>query len=249
MRYPGRLDEALAAWLEGKSQALRAGAATMRDRYAGGGTSQGVDLAAYVTTRMPATFAANARVLAEVALLLPDFNPGTLRDVGAGPGTAGWAALQQWQEIGSVEQVEASHPFRSLAAVLNAESGLEALRHARLVSGDIRSPGRVAADLVLASYVLAELPEREAVAAATALWRETRDVLVFVEPGTPAGFARLKAVREHLLKAGANLVGPCTHDAPCPLAAGDWCHFKVRLQRSRAHLHAKGARVPFEDAL
>jgi len=27
----------------------------------------------------------------------------------------------------------------------------------------------------------------------------------------------------------------------------DWCHFSVRLARSRAHMHAKGASVPFED--
>ena len=27
----------------------------------------------------------------------------------------------------------------------------------------------------------------------------------------------------------------------------DWCHFSVRLARSRAHMHAKAARVPFED--
>ena len=27
----------------------------------------------------------------------------------------------------------------------------------------------------------------------------------------------------------------------------DWCHFSERLQRSRDHMIAKGARVPFED--
>ena len=75
MRYPGRIDEAVVAWLEGKGQTLKAGTAALRERYAASGTSQGVDLPAYVTTRLPATFAANARVLGEVARLMPHFNP------------------------------------------------------------------------------------------------------------------------------------------------------------------------------
>jgi ribosomal protein RSM22 (predicted rRNA methylase) len=29
--------------------------------------------------------------------------------------------------------------------------------------------------------------------------------------------------------------------------APDWCHFSVRLSRSRDHMHAKKAAVPFED--
>jgi ribosomal protein RSM22 (predicted rRNA methylase) len=31
------------------------------------------------------------------------------------------------------------------------------------------------------------------------------------------------------------------------MAAPKWCHFAVRLPRSRAHLRAKDAEVPFED--
>ena len=43
------------------------------------------------------------------------------------------------------------------------------------------------------------------------------------------------------------MIGPCTHAAVCPMAGTDWCHFKTRLQRGRAHMHAKAASVPFED--
>jgi ribosomal protein RSM22 (predicted rRNA methylase) len=31
------------------------------------------------------------------------------------------------------------------------------------------------------------------------------------------------------------------------MTGSDWCHFTVRLPRSRAHMHAKAATVPFED--
>ncbi len=31
------------------------------------------------------------------------------------------------------------------------------------------------------------------------------------------------------------------------MTAPDWCHFSQRLPRSRDHMHAKGASVPYED--
>ena len=68
-----------------------------------------------------------------------------------------------------------------------------------------------------------------------------------VEPGTPAGYARIIALRQQLIGEGAHVAAPCPHDAACPLIAQDWCHFSQRLQRSRAHKQVKGADVPFED--
>jgi ribosomal protein RSM22 (predicted rRNA methylase) len=72
-------------------------------------------------------------------------------------------------------------------------------------------------------------------------------VLVIVEPGTPAGFARILSCRSALLAAGARIVAPCPAPYPCPIISPDWCHFAQRLPRSRAHLRAKSAEVPFED--
>src|SRR5262249_57216785 len=34
---------------------------------------------------------------------------------------------------------------------------------------------------------------------------------------------------------------------PCPLEAPDWCHFAVRVARSRVHRQTKRADVPWED--
>jgi ribosomal protein RSM22 (predicted rRNA methylase) len=79
------------------------------------------------------------------------------------------------------------------------------------------------------------------------MWVKTRDTLLIVEPGTPAGYARILAVRRQLIASGAHVAAPCPHDGECPLAAPDWCHFTQRLPRSRAHKQLKSAELPYED--
>jgi len=102
-------------------------------------------------------------------------------------------------------------------------------------------------DEVIASYVIGELGERERRPLAEAMWAKTRDTLLVVEPGTPAGYARIIALREQLIATGAHVAAPCPHDGRCPLSAPDWCHFSQRLSRSQAHRQVKGAELPFED--
>jgi ribosomal protein RSM22 (predicted rRNA methylase) len=95
--------------------------------------------------------------------------------------------------------------------------------------------------------MIGELGAAERIALAELLWTSARDTLVVVEPGTPAGYGRIIAVREQLIASGAHVAAPCPHDNRCPLRAPDWCHFTQRLPRSRTHLQVKGAQVPFED--
>ena len=79
------------------------------------------------------------------------------------------------------------------------------------------------------------------------MWAKTRDTLLVVEPGTPAGYGRIIALRAQLIAAGAHVAAPCPHDGKCPLTAPDWCHFTQRLPRSRAHKQIKGVELPYED--
>jgi ribosomal protein RSM22 (predicted rRNA methylase) len=246
LRYPGLIDEAIARWVAGQGSA-RAGAAAITARYASGGTSQGIDLAAYLTVRTPATFAVNMAVLRDIRRLMPAFMPRSLLDAGAGPGTASWAALSVWDSIVPVLQAEKSTDFRKVAQLLNQASALPPLGQAKVVEADLGAAIAETADLVLASYVLGELPETNLVPAVRRLWAAASQILVLIEPGTPKGFARIKTARAALVAAGAHIAAPCPHDLACPMEGGDWCHFKERLSRSRAHMHAKGASVPYED--
>ena len=240
---PPVLAAAIQKLLEGVSRKdLARRAEAMSAAYRKGGTSSAIaadlDAAAYVAARMPATFAATAAVFARLAEMLPGFAPQSLLDVGAGPGTAAFAAREVWPSLSAVTLVEHNAAFRALAARL--------LPSARIIAGDL-GIDKPRSDLVVASYVLAELPEASAAATARHLWDSAAQALVLVEPGTPAGFARIRQARAVLIELGAHVAAPCTHDSACPMTGDDWCHFSQRLPRSRDHMQAKGANVPFED--
>ena len=172
----------------------------------------------------------------QIALLRPGWSPRSLLDVGAGPGVAAWAAVERWPSLAELTLVEAEPEM--------VAAGRELVPNGRWVQADV-SATRGPADLVVASYLLGELDDHPG--AAATLWAHTRDTIAFVEPGTPAGYLRILAAREAVLAAGGHTVAPCPHDLPCPLQAGDWCHFGVRLPRSRLHRRAKAVERGFED--
>ena len=79
------------------------------------------DVVAYVATRMPATYAACQHVFADVALLAPGFRPSTLLDCGCGPGTALWAAKEQWVSLASARLIDSSDAFLTVGRQLAAK--------------------------------------------------------------------------------------------------------------------------------
>jgi ribosomal protein RSM22 (predicted rRNA methylase) len=79
---------------------------------------------AYIATRMPATYAAIHAALEALAEQQPDFAPRSLLDVGAGPGTARWAAADVWPGMDAATLVETSPSIRALGEKLAASSTL-----------------------------------------------------------------------------------------------------------------------------
>ncbi|WP_338831070.1 small ribosomal subunit Rsm22 family protein [Bradyrhizobium sp. 27S5] len=250
---PAELRTALNARLEGLSRNEAAGrAAAISETYRAGGGSGGTiksesDALAYALARMPATYAAVVASLNALTEIRPDFAPTSLLDVGAGPGTASWAAAETFPSLQDFALLDANEALRTLALDLTRKSSR--LRGVRYELGQARTYVTHAdtADLVIASYVINEIGDAERAALTDAMWDKTRDTLLVVEPGTPAGYARIIALRARLIAAGAHVAAPCPHDGACPLVAPDWCHFSQRLQRSRAHKQVKGAELPFED--
>ncbi len=243
---PAELRAALEAKLEGLSRndvAARAAiiSKTYRDGGGSGTIKSAIDALAYALARMPATYAAVAACLNALIEAWPDFAPQSLLDVGAGPGTASWAAREALPSLTAFTLLDVNSALRALALDLSRDS-------TRL--GDLRyEPGQAStalakaetADLVIASYLIGELGEAERKSLAQAMWAKTRDMLLLVEPGTPAGYARVLAARGQLIAAGATVAAPCPHDTKCPLSPPDWCHFSQRLP---ARAPTSRSRVP-----
>jgi ribosomal protein RSM22 (predicted rRNA methylase) len=249
---PTELKAALDAKLEGLSRreaAARAALISKTYRNSGGsGTIKSeTDALAYALARMPATYAAVTASLNALCEVRPDFAPENLLDVGAGPGTAAWAAAEAFPSLKTFSLLDANDTLRALALDLSrASARLSTLKYKK---GEARAALNEAgpADLVIASYMIGELAGSERRPLAEVMWARTSDTLVIVEPGTPAGYARIMIVREQLIARGAHVAAPCPHQKNCPLTSPDWCHFSQRLPRSQAHKQIKGAELAFED--
>jgi ribosomal protein RSM22 (predicted rRNA methylase) len=246
------LKAALEAKLEGRSRSeIAPRAALISQTYRAGGGSNAIhseiDALAYALARMPATYAAAAACLSALGEIRPDFSPTSLLDIGAGPGTATWVAAEMFSSLIDFASLDANIALRTLALELSRRS--TRLSNLTYESGDVSA--KLAeldpADLVVASYMIGETKEAERSALAELMWEKTRDTLLIVEPGTPAGYGRIIALRQRLIALGAHVAAPCPHDGKCPLQTPDWCHFTQRLPRSRAHRQIKGAELPFED--
>ena len=199
--------------------------------------------AAYLLTRLPATFAANSFIFHEVRRLAPDFAPESLLDFGAGPGTASWAASEIWSSLRGFTFIE-SNP-EMLAMGKRLASANTSLAAARWVQDSNEIVGQ-SADMVVLSYVMGEVKDVQRILSAA--WATTRKILVIVEPGTPKNFSAVAKMRRELMALGGEVVAPCPHHNECPMyQAGDWCHFAVRLERTSEHRRLKGGSLGYED--
>jgi len=205
-----------------------------------------LDALAYALVRAPATYAAVAATLAQVSDRTPDFAPRTTLDLGAGPGTASWAASALWPNTDFTLR-DHNDAFLALARRLaNADEGPGAT--ADIGHADIATTGDDKKfDLVMMAYALTELSESAMQRAIEHAWAQTEGILLLVEPGRPREYARLMQARDWLIEAGGVIVAPCPHAMLCPLVGNDWCHFTERLPRTRRHRQLKRADMGYED--
>jgi ribosomal protein RSM22 (predicted rRNA methylase) len=216
--------------------ALQRAATALSHAYREGRTPQLPDAprtAAYLVTRMPATYAAAHAVLREVCARLSAI--GSILDAGAGTGAASLAARVYFPDA-AITLLERDSALSSAARQWLPDATTVAADIARL---DVLPPH----DLVIAAYALGEF----GASLAARLWQAARVALVVIEPGTPRGFALIRKVRGELLQAGARMVAPCPAETACPLADPDWCHFAARVERSSLHRRVKGGELGYED--
>ncbi len=202
---------------------------------------------AYLATRLPATYAALRAALAESAARLAA-PVRSLLDLGAGPGSAGWAAAGLFEGLERLTCLERDREFLALGRELAASAPAAALREARWQEADLAGEAALEPhDLVVAGFSLGELEPGAARRLLARALAAARLAVVVVEPGTPAGSSRLRGLRDLALAQGARTLAPCPHDRACPLAAPDWCHFAARVERRALHRRLKGGQLGHED--
>jgi ribosomal protein RSM22 (predicted rRNA methylase) len=242
MQIPIELRAALNASLEGIPRGpLTERAERISSLYRNGtGSSIAIrdstDELAYAIARSPATYGAVRNVLTRLQERSPGFAPQTALDLGSGAGAASWAIAEAFPKIASITQADRNQPLLNLSRNLAQRARSVALRNATQLTTDLaRNLPESSADLVVLSYVLAELPPEQAQSLFIAAWALCTGALVLVEPGTPTGFGHILAARFILGGGGAHILAPCPHPYGCPILSPDWCHFAQRIERSRNH--------------
>ena len=245
-----RLRDAIAAQLAAQptAQVTRA-AAELSDAYRKGTFSSAplksaAHRLAYLQVRMPATYAACSNVFSKIREQMPGFTPTSLLDLGAGPGTAAWAALDHFPSVDRMTLVERDLELLRLGQSLAENTPLA---NATWKPADLRTYAPEPHDVIVLSYTLGELNESDARRLVAAAWKAAQ-LLILIEPGTPKAFTRMAELRTQLIAAGASLAAPCPHENKCPLyVRRDWCHFAERLERTAAHRRIKGGSLGYED--
>ena len=207
---------------------------------------------AYLAQIFPATYAQLYGAMAATKAQAPAWQPFSLLDLGSGPGTALWAAVEHWPSLTKLEAWEREASFIAIGQKLAQSSEHAAVRNCHWQKRDLRHQlPRInqTHDLVIIGHVLNELPAVDQQGVVDYAWKHCAGVLLLVEPGTSAAFPAIKKAREHLLALGARTLAPCPHEHPCPLVplGRDWCHFPQRLQRPLFQRRAKEAISQWED--
>jgi ribosomal protein RSM22 (predicted rRNA methylase) len=250
MRLPEALRAAIDEEVAGIASAdLSRAAAEMSQRYRSGascGLTTAAERAAYLLTRLPATYAADAVVFRELAARVA--GPfGSMLDLGSGPGTSMWAAAEVIPQLGRFSNLEREATLIATGKRLASRSESEAVSNSSWVPAELRGVIQGSHhDLVTMSYSLGELPDQ--MSAIRSAWRLADVALLIIEPGTPAGFGHVLRARDLLISLGGIIAAPCPHHNACPLAIrNDWCHFSVRLERTSEHRQLKGGELGYED--
>lgn len=239
MQLPEELQSAI-DHIAQHSPALSKARAALTQDYKEGRSSPFSDEAkriAYLGARMPATFAAVHKVLQN----LPDCEH--FLDLGAGPGTASWAAVDLFPSLKKITLIEKSLEAIALGKQLAKHSSHPALQNGEWIHQSLSEPIPTA-DVAILSYVLNEMADPMPLI--ERCWNAV-PLLIMIEPGTPRGFNLIRKIRQQLISLGAYLIAPCPHIKPCPIQGSDWCHFSARVERTRLHRLLKEGSLGYED--
>lgn len=208
--------------------------------------TENIEALAYSAVRMPATYSAIYTALKQV---LEIYNPEieSVLDVGAGTGAGSWA-VNDLIDVRQIICLEREDVMRNLGEFFMKNSESDILQNTKWEKFDLLNSNlEYSADLVICSYVLNELNEKDRQQVLDKLWKATNKILLIIEPGTPVGFNEIKVIRKSFVECGGNVIAPCPNIENCPMPQNDWCHSTCRVNRTKIHKLLKNGDVPYED--
>lgn len=232
---------------QGETSALKFAYDDLSKRYRStnaSGFNSKSEMIAYIHARFPATYAVLEHILAKEVHGKDAVK--SVLDLGAGPGTATLAALNHFsvahatlveqtpEFVEAVKSVLVSH-YRECAFTFCSES--------------VHGGSFPKVDLVILSYLLTEMSVAQALNVYEASLKATNHYNLVVLPGTSAAFKLLVQLRDRAIALGYQVLAPCPHMHACPMPKNvdQWCHFRQRLSRSRAHKDIKKGTMGYED--
>lgn len=199
----------------------------------------------YAVVRMPATFAVCAQICEELGKRLPHIEYRSLLDLGAGPGTATFAAASTFPQLNSATLLEQDSAMIAMGKRLSVPFSHVAMNWNLKNLVECRELPEH--DLVILSYSFNELSPENQDSLLEACWKAAKKTLLIIEPGTPTGYSNILRARNRLIALGGHITAPCPHAAACPMEGKGWCHFSKRLQRTKFHKLIKEGDLGYED--
>jgi len=188
---------------------------------------------AYALGRMPATYGVIKYVLKKFESMGESFS--NILDVGAGVGALK-IALQDYEA--DYEALEKSEAMRKIFRKLNGDNS-------KIYPEDfLKFYSKNNYQVVFASYFINEIKDKKS--ALKKIFDLAEKYVFILEPGTPNGFKNILEAKKIAAELNWYPLLPCATEG-CGVLCEDWCHFSIRLPRTRHHTKLKNAALPYED--
>ncbi|KAI3635445.1 hypothetical protein MIR68_006083 [Amoeboaphelidium protococcarum] len=205
------------------------------------------EVVAYLTSRLPSSYALHRRVLEELKDLDSQFTPQSVIDFGCGPGVGLMSARDVWSNHKynvldeyygidvSQQMLDAADYFGQLPPSMDHDSSdvssdsehynTTKMRLERYIS--LSDPKKY--NLAICANLLTELPsDNSRRMTLDALWQKTGKYLLVIEHGSTEGFRIVNAARDYLLNTyglnaegelseSCSVIAPCPHSQKCPI--------------------------------
>lgn len=203
------------------------------------------DAVAYACARMPATYGVTMHVLDKFFEKIDKTELENILDIGSGTGSLILATIANDLFSKNIKYfaIEKSQYMRKVAEQIIGKNNLHINFYEQSVELFLKDNNEPFGSTFLI-YSLNEILEKKKIL--KKVFNVTKNFIFIIEPGTPEGFKNILLAKNSAKDMGYEILLPCGNK-DCPLQGNDWCHFSLKIPRTKNHILLKNARLPYED--